>query len=241
MKKVLCIISGGMDSVTMLHHLKASGHDVCGISFNYGQRHKKELEYARSACESVGASWEVCDLSNLTPLLARSALTNDEINVPHGHYAAESMKATVVPNRNMIMLAVATGYAITLECDAVAYGAHFGDHAIYPDCRKEFADALNEAIKLCDWQSLELIRPFVEIDKTEIARIGGRLGIDYSKTWSCYEGQDIHCGKCGTCIERREALRDAGVKDPTVYAADAPDLDAILSSHEADSPAGGGT
>ena len=185
MKKVMGIVSGGMDSITMLHHLKAKGHEVCAISFDYGQRHSKELEFAKNACVELGIQWELCDLKSLTPLLSRSALTNPDIDVPHGHYAAESMKATVVPNRNMIMLSIATGYAITNKCEAVAYAAHFGDHAIYPDCRVEFADALNEAIKLCDWQQIELVRPFVGIDKTAIARIGDELGVDYSKTWSC--------------------------------------------------------
>ena len=230
MKKVLCIISGGMDSITMLYKYLKDGAEVTAISFDYGQRHKKEIEFARLHCEENGVHLEVCDLSSLTGLISRSSLTNPDIPVPFGHYEAKSMKATVVPNRNMIMISVAAGYAITIECDRLAYGAHSGDHAVYADCRPAFADALGEAIDLCDYSDLKLERPFIDIDKTEVARIGSGLGLDYSATWSCYVGDDIHCGKCGTCVERREALRDAGIEDLTRYADDATPLNEVLNA-----------
>ena len=128
------------------------------------------------------------------------------------------MKATVVPNRNMIMLAVAGGWAIANKADRLAYGAHTGDHAIYPDCRPEFVRTMREALRLADWHQLELITPFVGLSKAEIVKRGAELGVDFASTWSCYEGGEIHCGACGTCFERREAFEQAGVADPTEYA-----------------------
>jgi 7-cyano-7-deazaguanine synthase len=140
------------------------------------------------------------------------------VPVPHGHYAAENMKQTVVPNRNMIMLAVAAGWAISEKADRVAYGAHAGDHTIYPDCRPEFAAALGKAIGLADWHHLDLHCPFIKLSKTDIVRLGAQLHVDFAQTWSCYEGGELHCRRCGTCVERKEAFERAGVIDPTKYA-----------------------
>ena len=151
-------------------------------------------------------------------LLAGSALTSSEIEVPEGHYAEDNMKATVVPNRNMILLSVAAGWAISSKYDRIAYAAHSGDHAIYPDCRNEFAEALDGAIRLADWHEVSLYRPFVDMTKADIVSLGAKLGVPFEKTWSCYKGQDLHCGRCGTCVERREAFYLAGVDDPTTYA-----------------------
>lgn len=204
--KYVVIVSGGMDSVTLLGHLRAQGHTLRVLSFDYGQRHKRELTYARRVCKAWSIPHRVVDLTTLTPLLNRSALTG-KTKVPHGHYEAPSMKLTVVPNRNMIMLAVAIGYAENLQYDAVAIANHAGDHAIYPDCRPEFIDALDRASQVGTYQAIKLHAPFVALTKGEIAKIGLQLGVDYDRdTYSCYEGKVIHCGKCGTCVERTQAL-----------------------------------
>jgi 7-cyano-7-deazaguanine synthase len=151
--------------------------------------------------------------------LGGSSLTSPEIAVPHGHYAQQSMKQTVVANRNMIMLAVAAGWAINQRAERVAYAAHTGDHAIYPDCRPEFAEAVDRAIRLADWHEVYLYCPFVRLTKAQIVARGAELGVDFVHTWSCYEGGRIHCGRCGTCFERREAFQEANVADPTEYEA----------------------
>jgi 7-cyano-7-deazaguanine synthase len=217
MKKVVTIYSGGMDSTVLLYHLMSEGYDVRAISMDYGQRHRKELESARTICGTIGLQHEVADLRGITHLLGGSSLTDMKIDVPEGHYAAENMKATVVPNRNMIMLSVAIGYAITLQAPYVAYGAHAGDHTIYPDCRPEFASAINTAAMLADWHQVELLHPFVRMTKAEIAKRGAELGVTFELTWSCYKGGRVHCGRCGTCVERREAFELAGLADPTKY------------------------
>lgn len=220
--EVVLIYSGGLDSTVLLHHLAAEGHAVRALSVNYGQRHARELESAAALTARLGVEHRVVDLRTITPLLGANSLTSVEVRVPTGHYAEESMKATVVPNRNMLLLAVAAAWAMALKADAVAYAAHGGDHAIYPDCRPEFAEAMARAIALADWHPVELIRPFVDWTKADIVRRGAELEVPFEQTWSCYQGGALHCGRCGTCIERREAFHLAGVPDPTPYAADAP-------------------
>ena len=200
------------------------------LSINYGQRHSRELEAARALCTELGVEHRVADLSGLSDLLAGSALTSSDIEVPEGHYAEDNMKATVVPNRNMILLSVAAGWAISSKYDRIAYAAHSGDHAIYPDCRNEFAEALDGAIRLADWHEVSLYRPFVDMTKADIVSLGAKLGVPFEKTWSCYKGQDLHCGRCGTCVERREAFYLAGVEDPTTYAPDAPTVQEMVAS-----------
>jgi 7-cyano-7-deazaguanine synthase len=217
MEKVVAIYSGGMDSTALLYHLRAEGHEVTALSVDYGQTHRRELDSARRICESIGLRHDIADLRGITHLLGGNSLTDTSIEVPEGHYAAENMKATVVPNRNMIMLSVAIGYAITLRALYVAYGAHAGDHTIYPDCRPEFAAAVNTAAMLADWHQVELLRPFVRMTKAEIAKRGAELEVPFGLTWSCYKGGDVHCGRCGTCVERREAFEVAGLVDPTEY------------------------
>lgn len=218
--KVVAIASGGMDSATLLATLQADEHEVSALGVDYGQRHSKELEYLERLCFALEVPCDIVDLSALRPLIAgQSSLTNPFIEVPEGHYAHTTMKATVVPNRNMILLAVAIGHAISLGYDAVAYGAHSGDHAIYPDCREVFAAAMSTAALLCDWREIKLLRPFVDITKADIVELGAELGVPYALTWSCYRGGELHCGKCGTCVERREAFELAGVEDPTEYQA----------------------
>ena len=205
-KRIVVVLSGGMDSTTLLFHLRDQGHDVRGLGVDYGQRHRRELDAATEICAQQGIEFEVADLRALNPLMGGSALTEDSIPVPEGHYAAENMKATVVPNRNMLLLAVALSRCVAVDFDAVAYAAHAGDHTIYPDCRPEFAAAMEQAAALCDFKPRALLRPFVTWTKAEITKRGHELGVDFSNTWSCYRGGEEPCGKCGTCVERIEAL-----------------------------------
>lgn len=220
MAKVIAIVSGGMDSATLAYQLVAQWHTLHMVTFDYGQRHRIEIEYARRIAKHLHARHDVIDLSTLTPFLSGSALT-DTVPVPYGHYTAENMKLTVVPNRNAIMLSVAWGLAVAEGAELVATAVHSGDHAIYPDCRPEFIDALNAALRLGTeghrTETLYLHTPFIDKDKAEIARLGDALCVPYEDTWTCYEGGTIHCGKCGACVERREAFELAEVSDPTVY------------------------
>lgn len=227
----MVVYSGGMDSTTLLYWLREQGVEIRGaLSVNYGQKHRKELETAAALCDRLEIPHRIADLTSITGLFGASSLTNEALEVPEGHYAEDSMKSTVVPNRNMILLSLATAWAISLEADAVAYAAHGGDHAIYPDCRESFANAMDQAIRLCDWREVRLFRPFVTWSKADIAREGGRLGAPLHETWSCYKGGDRHCGRCGTCVERREAFDLSGVEDKTPYAPDAPRVEDLVKS-----------
>jgi 7-cyano-7-deazaguanine synthase len=211
------IFSGGLDSTVLLKHVVLAGDHVLAMSIDYGQRHRKELQHAQSIAQKLNVEWELADLSAISKFLAGSSQTSANIAVPHGHYAEESMKQTVVPNRNMIMLSVAAGWAISRKCDRVAYAAHTGDHTIYPDCRPDFVDAMRTSFQRCDWHTIDLYTPFLSLTKAQIVSRGAELEVDFSATWSCYEGGEQHCGKCGTCVERREAFQLAGVPDPTIY------------------------
>ncbi|MFP4069430.1 MAG: 7-cyano-7-deazaguanine synthase QueC [Verrucomicrobiota bacterium] len=228
--KTVLIYSGGLDSTVLLYHLRDAGHELHALSVDYGQRHRRELESAAAICRQAGVPWRCADLSAISPLLAGSSLTSPDIEVAEGHYTEESMKTTVVPNRNMILLALATGHALSIGAAQVAYAAHSGDHAIYPDCRNAFADAMAEAIRLADWNEVELLRPFVDWTKADIVRRGDELDAPLALTWSCYKGGALHCGRCGTCIERREAFDLADVPDPTEYAPDAPAAEALRAN-----------
>ena len=231
MQKTVLIHSGGMDSTVLLYKLLDAGHEVSALSVDYGQRHKKELECAASLCGELGVEHRIADLTALNPLLAGSSLTSPEIEVPEGHYAEDNMKATVVPNRNMILLSVATGWAISNGSESVSYAAHSGDHAIYPDCREEFAEGMNHVMGLADWHHVALNRPFVNLTKADIVKIGSELGVPFERTWSCYKGGELHCGRCGTCVERREAFYLAGIEDPTVYADTAPTIEEMIANN----------
>ena len=220
--KATLIVSGGMDSATLAYKYKSEGYKLHLVGFNYGQRHKKELDSLALIAEQLNADFEIIDLSHLKDALAGAALTSDDVAVPDGHYTKETMRITVVPNRNAIMLAIATGIAVANGSDVVATGVHSGDHFIYPDCRPQFIEAIAKAFVLGTEghakDGFELQAPFVHITKADIASLGFKLGVPYELTWSCYKGGDIHCGRCGTCVERIEAFRLAGVEDPITYA-----------------------
>lgn len=213
---VVVIYSGGMDSYTLLHVARARGLNVHALSFNYGQRHVRELESAAAVCESLGIPHKVVDIRAMGEVMAGSALTSD-VDVPEGHYEEDSMKATVVPNRNMILVSLATGYAVTVGAGAVWYGAHGGDHAIYPDCRPEFVEKMDAVCRVANYEPVAVEAPFMALDKGEILAEGLKLGLDYSQTWTCYNGRERACGRCGSCVERLEAFASHGVTDPLVY------------------------
>ena len=219
-----------MDSTVLLYHLLDQGATVATLSVNYGQRHSKELFQAESITKALGVEHRTIDLRAITELFGNSSLTDTETNIPHGHYEEDNMKSTVVPNRNMILLSLATAWAASLKADSVSYAAHSGDHAVYPDCREVFASALDKAIRLADWQEIYLNRPFVDYSKTDIVKRGAELHVPFEETWSCYEGNETHCGQCGTCIERREAFYLAGIEDSTLYNETAPRLEAMVAN-----------
>lgn len=215
-EKVVVVLSGGMDSTTLLYDVVNQHDEVYAISFHYGQRHKKELDLAVKTCKKLNIDHEIYDLSILNKL-APSSLTRDNIEVPEGHYEAENMKLTVVPNRNMVMISLAASFAMGIDAKYLYYGAHAGDHAIYPDCRREFAEKLRDVIKIADWTEVELRFPYIDMDKGDIVIRGKELNVDYSLTWTCYKGGEKACGKCGSCQERLEAFEKAGIKDPITY------------------------
>lgn len=224
MNKPLAVLSfsGGLDSTTLAAHYAREGYGLLLLSFDYGQRHRSaELNAARKVAEHLGAEHHVVDLTSVTPLLSGSALTDPTVDVPDGHYAEESMRATVVPNRNAIMANIAVGAASARGADLVGLGVHAGDHAVYPDCRPEFVDALDAltAVALAGFHTPKIATPFVAWSKTEIASYAQRIGAPVHLSWSCYKGGEVHCGTCGTCVERKEAFADALVPDPTQYAA----------------------
>lgn len=217
MKDSLIVVSGGMDSVTMMYEY-AEQIDLA-VSFDYGSKHNaRELECARMHCERLGIRHLIIPLGFMGQYFKSSLLEGGE-DIPEGHYTAENMKSTVVPFRNGIMLSVACGLAESYGLKKVLLANHGGDHTIYPDCRAEFIDAMSSAMTLGTDTNVEIFAPYTNITKTDIARHGKLLNIKYEETWSCYKGGAIHCGKCGTCVERKEAMRDAGITDNTVYEA----------------------
>jgi 7-cyano-7-deazaguanine synthase len=220
--KALAIVSGGMDSTVLTYDLVAKGYDVHLMSFNYGQRHKKELDYAKVTGGKLRLNHTIVDITHLTGLISKSTLTSDA-PVPDGHYAEDNMRKTVVPNRNSIMLNIAAGYAVTMGANVLATAVHSGDHYIYPDCRPQFIDALQNLLLVANEgfidEDFKVFAPYVQIPKDGICTIGNDLNVPWLDTWSCYKGGEIHCGSCGTCFERREAFELAGIEDPTDYLA----------------------
>jgi len=220
--KVIVLCSGGMDSVTALHWALGEHTVVAAVSFDYGSKHNhREIPMAAEQARAGGIRHEVIQLDFVNRLFS-SALLKSGGAIPEGHYASENMQQTVVPFRNAIMLSVACGLAESLGAEGLVIAAHDGDHTIYPDCREEFMRAMGEAMRLGTYAGVKLLRPFIEMDKGRIAALGAQLGVDFSRTWSCYKGGARHCGKCGTCVERREAFLQAGVIDPTDYESLAP-------------------
>ncbi|MCD8285471.1 MAG: 7-cyano-7-deazaguanine synthase QueC [Prevotellaceae bacterium] len=215
MKDALLILSGGMDSVTLLHEYRSE--IALALTFDYGANHgRQEIRCARLNCERLSIEHLIVSLPFVPELFTSSLLSGAEA-IPEGRYDEENMKSTVVPFRNGIMLSVACGIAESRGLSRVMIANHSGDHAIYPDCRPQFVEAMDRAMQEGTWQRLRLFAPYTALTKTDIARRGKELGVDYALTWSCYKGLDKHCGRCGTCQERREALRDAGIDDPTEY------------------------
>jgi 7-cyano-7-deazaguanine synthase len=219
----IAVVSGGLDSVTMLYDLAHRGDEVGVVSFNYGQRHAKELTHAEAIVSRLGFKHRIIDIPSYGRAVAssNSTLVDHSAEVPEGSYDAENMKATVVPNRNMVMLSMASGVAVASKAQYVATAVHAGDHAIYPDCRPGFISYAESAIKSGNEGFIdphfEIRTPFIYMTKTDIARRAFDLGVPIDQTWSCYKGGDYHCGRCGTCVERLEALHDANVIDKTVY------------------------
>ncbi|MBW6486287.1 MAG: 7-cyano-7-deazaguanine synthase QueC [Syntrophobacterales bacterium] len=221
-QKVVILVSGGMDSVTALYDASKKYRVICGMSFDYGAKHNaREITFAAFHCQKLRIPHFVIPLDFIGDLFTSDLLTSGG-EIPEGHYEEATMKQTVVPFRNGIMMAIAAGYAESVGAEGIVIAAHQGDHAIYPDCREEFMASMGEAIRLGTYRQIEVIRPFIAMNKAQIAKRGEELRVDFSYTWSCYKGGDIHCGRCGTCVERREAFIIAGVKDLTVYAHEGP-------------------
>ena len=212
------ILSGGVDSSTLLYWLLDRGYEVHALTFNYGQKHSREIEHARliaeKATERGRVTHRVVDISTIHELISSGALTGDD-EVPKAFYSEDVQKRTIVPNRNMIMLSIAAGYAVKIGAGEVYYAAHKSDYSIYPDCRKEFVKALDTAVYLANlWTPVEIRAPFVDMTKDEIVGLGLKLGVPYELTWSCYEGGERPCLECGTCLERTEAFLLNGARDP---------------------------
>ncbi|MEA3379080.1 MAG: 7-cyano-7-deazaguanine synthase QueC [Nanoarchaeota archaeon] len=220
MKKAIVIFSGGLDSTTLLYKLKSEEYELEALTFDYKQSHSKEIKIAEKICKNLGIKHKIIDISFLGENLLKSNLLVGQGEIPEGHYEDESMKLTVVPNRNMILLSIAAGYAMSKKIDILAYGAHSGDHTIYPDCRPAFVQKMKELLKIADWHKVELYVPFLNLSKGAIVKLGLKLRVDYKDTWTCYKGKTKACGKCGSCIERLEAFKENGVEDPLQYNSD---------------------
>ena len=220
--KVVVLLSGGMDSVTALYEAQRRYEVVGAVSFHYGSKHNdREIPFAAHHAGNLGVMHRVIPLAFIGELF-KSDLLQSGGEIPKGHYEEQSMKKTVVPFRNGIMLSIAAGFAESLEAHGLVIAAHAGDHAIYPDCREDFMKSMGDAIRVGTYAQVEVLRPFIAMTKADIAGRGRELGVDYSQTWSCYVGGETHCGECGTCVERREAFMLAGVPDPTRYVSTSP-------------------
>ncbi len=215
--KVCVLLSGGMDSVVAFYEALQAHEVIACVSFDYGSKHNAcEIPFAQLHAQGNGIAHHTIPLDFVDQLF-KSDLLKSGGAIPDGHYAELTMKQTVVPFRNGIMLAIATGFAESIGAEALIIAAHAGDHAIYPDCRESFMQAIAAAMGEGTYEKIQLLRPFIGIDKSEIVRRGSKLGIDFSETWSCYKGGAVHCGVCGTCVERREAFIVAALSDPTHY------------------------
>ncbi len=205
-----------MDSYTVLNKAIQQGHEVYALTFNYGQRHVKEVQVASEFCQSQGINHKVVDISAINQLIGGSSLTSD-IAIPEGDYDKANMTSTVVPNRNMILLSMAIGYAVSIKAEQVMYGAHGGDHDIYPDCRPEFVKRMNDVALIANYEPIEIVTPYLTASKNDILQDGLSMGLDYQYTWTCYNGREKACGKCGACKERLNAFASQGKTDPLSY------------------------
>lgn len=221
-KEAIVVMSGGMDSATALfftlNNIVHEPSEVLAVSFNYGQRHKKELNYARALCEDMSVDHRLVDITSINELVQGSALTQQDVEVPDGHYTEENMRITVVPNRNAIMSNIAIGAAVATGASSLVLGVHAGDHAIYPDCRSIFIDKLQDLAHVANEGFINpdfmVATPFIFLEKKDIVSVGEGYKLPWKKTWTCYKGGQIHCGRCATCVERLEAFYLAGVEDP---------------------------
>ena len=215
MKNALLVLSGGMDSTTLLY--ERASEIALAVSFDYGSNHNgREIPFAKFHCEKLGIEHITIPLKFMHDYFTSSLLSGADA-IPEGNYADENMKSTVVPFRNGIMLSVAAGLAESRGLSKVMMANHFGDHDIYPDCRKDFVDAMSQAMAAGTYANITIDAPYTLISKADIARKGKSLGVDYGQTWSCYKGGEVHCGKCATCLERKAALAEAGIEDTTEY------------------------
>jgi 7-cyano-7-deazaguanine synthase len=215
------VASGGLGSTVLAYHLHTEGVRLVLLSFDYGQHHRRELDFAAALAARLGTQYHLVDLRSVGALLRGSALTDMSVAVPDGHYTDESMRITVVPNPNAVMLNVAVAVAVAQHADAVVFGAHAGDHAVYPDCRPEFVDVVEACARVGNEgflpEGFHVLAPFLTWSKAQIVRRGAELDVPFAETWSCYQGGVHHCGKCGTCTERKEAFALAGAVDSTAY------------------------
>lgn len=218
-RKGVVLFSGGVDSTTLLYDLMNQLEEVYPITFLYGQKHSREVFAAQATCVELGIQLKTVEVGALGDL-APSALTRYDKDIPKVGYDEESMKSTYVPNRNMVFLSLATAYAIGIGAGQIFYAAHGGDHTLYPDCRLVFISAMRKVIGLCNYSEISLEAPYMHWGKVDIVRRGLELGVDYSLTWSCYQGGDLACGVCGTCVERLSAFKAVGVEDPLEYERD---------------------
>jgi 7-cyano-7-deazaguanine synthase len=222
MDKIAVIIaSGGIDSTTLLYKLIHDRYQLRALTFLYGQKHLKETNFATNIYKNLSLEYKIVDISGIKDLISGSALTDVNVNIPEvpetmDYY--DTLKSTIVPNRNSIFLTLAVAYAQQLNCNIIFYGAHHSDRGVYPDCRKEFIESFEHSQRLAnDNDKIKIMAPFVDMDKAEIVKIGNKLAVPYDKTWSCYKGLELHCGQCSSCRERKRAFRQSGIEDPTVY------------------------
>nr|WP_299239918.1 7-cyano-7-deazaguanine synthase QueC [uncultured Halomonas sp.] len=215
--KAIVVYSGGMDSYTVLHRALQQGYEVHALSFHYGQRHARELTIAAEVCRALGIAHQVIDIRAMHALIDNSALTDASRPLPGGDYDQASMAATVVPNRNMILLSLAIAQAVNIGARVCFYGAHGGDHVLYPDCRPEFVERMNDVAAIANFEAVRIEAPYLHADKAEILADGLSMGLDYTQTWTCYQGNELACGECGSCRERLAAFEKNGVDDPIRY------------------------
>ncbi|MYL24595.1 7-cyano-7-deazaguanine synthase QueC [Halomonas alkaliantarctica] len=221
-ESTVVIYSGGLDSYTVLHRALREGLNVHALSFDYGQRHRRELDVATHVCQALSLPHQVVDIRAIHGLMDSSALTNSQYDIPSDDYASENLAATVVPNRNMVLLSLAIANAVNIGATRVDYGAHGGDHVLYPDCRPAFVDAMNQVAGIANFTPVTIHAPYLYASKADIVRDGLAMGLDYAHTWTCYEGKTLACGVCGSCRERLAAFAQNSVQDPLPYALSSP-------------------